>query len=111
MPDCAGDGKPGLTLQEKIIKAKGAVKAAGFMVHPRYQPKGDGVQVYALIPIPVMDLELSDKQLADQVRSWIKSRCEPQVVLPVGYDAGKPRPADLRTAIGRKWKREQAVAT
>ena len=107
------NGKPALTFQQKIQKAKKAVTDAGFMVHPRYQPKGDGVQVYALIPIPVLDLNKGDTELADQVRDWIRMRCDKVQRVPVSTPQGTTdtKPPDLRTIAGRKWKESQAGAT
>lgn len=65
-----------LSFQQKIAIGKKAVTDAGFMVHPRFSPKGDGVQVYALIPIPVMDFSLTPAMQALHVRDHIGGRCQ-----------------------------------
>lgn len=76
-----------LTYQQKLVRAKAALKAAGFMVLPRSRPNGkEGVWVYASVPVPFEDFTLSDEEMADHAADWIKARAAGSVRPPLVWN-------------------------
>jgi hypothetical protein len=91
-----------MRLQHRILAARKAITAAGFK-SGKYKPKGGVLNVEVIVSVPFEDCSLPVDELKAAVLRRVRERCSPTRVEPVD------RPADLRTAEGRRWKKQQVA--
>jgi hypothetical protein len=104
-------------LHEKVFQLKAAIRRAGFVAHGRTRIQDGRVVMGVIMPVafPVGDLTVEQvlSALRERVTEVCKDMAHPlagNLDMIGGVDTHKPRPADLRTAQGRAWKRERAGA-
>jgi len=102
-----------MRLQDKILKARKAIRAAGF-ASGKFKPSGTALRVDIIVPVTFDDFDLSMVDLAHYVRDKIALAGEiggtVESPTPDLRPSTTPRPPtircpyDLRTAMGKAWK-------
>jgi len=125
MPEA--DGRLALSrempLHERVFQLKDAIRKAGFAAHGRTRVDKDGRIVMGVI-VPVAFP--TDDPTVDRVRFALRVRvmelCGTMTLPPdssrvglyeskeVQFAPAKPRPSDMRTSAGRRWKQDHAGA-
>ena len=86
----ADDGPVRLRLQDRILRARHAIRDAGFNSH-KYKPKGGVLRVDVLVPVYFDDGCFFRDDLENSVRQQISDAAAPKVAPVAKRGPGRPR--------------------
>jgi hypothetical protein len=106
------DGRP---LHEKVFQIKAAIRRAGFVASGRTRMDKDGrVVMGVIVPTAFPAGDLTVEQVHEALKNQVVLRSGGIAFTDARLNDGtfeREHPPDLRTAAGRRWKREHAGAS